>query len=307
MKPAAAKVLKEQQEKYGKAVVFPASAMPPLRRVPTGSLMLDAATGGGWPRGRVSEVYGFEHSGKTSLMLITMAQAQARGEDCYYCCPERSWAEKFSKALGVKAADLALSLPRTGEEGMLQVIDAVKSGAFSVVGLDSITAFTPSQILDKGVERSIGVEAYFNNLFCKLCVLANQDCALIIINQPRVRIGGPVGLPPEPGGGQGLKHHKSLSIELSKGPWLAEDGTELKFGTRKKKAGFVVRFKIRKNRTAPPYREGSYRFYFLPWAGGGPGIDAAFDVQRLRRMHGIKKTAKVTEAQLRAKGWPEGY
>lgn len=307
MRADAIKVMKEQQKKYGKKVIFMASDIPPLRRIPSGSLMLDAAIGGGFPCGRLIELYGWKDSTKTSLLLITMGLAQKRGEACYLSHPEKNIDWPFAKLLGVDAKELGLAYPKTGEEGMMQVIEAVESGAFQVVGLDSITAFVSSQVINKGMERTIGVEAYFNNLFTKRCILANQDCAFIIVNQPRTKIGGPFQLPPEPGGGSALKHYKSVSIELGKGPWLGADGVELAFGTRKEKVGFTVRFKIRKNKVFSPYKEGSYRFYFKKWKDGGVGIDAAWDILRLRRMHGIKKAAKISKVALQKKGWPEGY
>ena len=198
---------------------------------------------------------------------------------------------------------------------MTEIVDVLGSGEFAVVVVDSITVFTPSKILEKvekdGISKTIGVKAWLNNRFTELSVLKNRACAFLIINQGRIKIGAKsqVPLPPEPGGGQGLKHYKSISVELGKGSWLGEDGTELGRGSRKKKAGFTVRFKVRKNKTAPPYREGSYRFYFSEWKNGGAGIDTEFDVQRLARMHGVKiaKGRKPTAAQMRKLlTWPEG-
>lgn len=319
MNPDAAKVLKDQQEKYGKKVVCVASDLPPLRRIPTGSPMLDAALGGGWALGRISEIYGFEHSGKTALALSTIALAQARHDDSYYCNCERTWDEAFSRALGVDPKEVGMSRPKTAEDGIKQILEALGSEAFQVVVLDSITVMTPSGILEKlekeGISRTVGDKAWFNNRFVELSILKNQNSALLIINQPRVKISASKGakhiqLPPEPGGGSGLKHLKSISVELGKGAWLGDDGTELALGSPKTRAGFVVRFKIRKNKTAPPYREGSYRFYFLAHKGGGPGIDRDFDLTRLARMHGLKagKGKKgPTEAEIRKAGWPEGY
>ncbi len=243
--------VKELQEKYGEGSIM---RLGQVKRVdvdviPTGSLSLDIALGvGGVPRGRIIEVYGPESSGKTTLCLHIVAEAQKSGGVAAYVDAEHALDPEYAKKIGVKIDQLLISQPDTGEQALDIVEALVKSGGIDVVVVDSVAALTPrSEIEGEMDQQHMGTQArLMSHALRKItAVVAKSNTTVIFINQLRMKIGVMFGNPETTTGGMALKFYSSVRIEVRK-------AAQIQAG--EKIIGNRTKVKIVKNKVAPPFR-----------------------------------------------------
>jgi recombination protein RecA len=218
--------------------------------IPTGSLSLDVALGvGGVPRGRIVEIYGPESSGKTTLSLHIIAEAQMRGGIAAFIDAEHAMDAAYAKALGVNTDDLLVSQPDTGEQALEITETLVRSGALDVVVIDSVAALVPrAEIEGEMGDAQMGLQArLMSQALRKLTgAISKSNTCVVFINQIREKIGVMFGNPETTTGGRALKFYSSVRMEIRKVQPIKE-GTDI-IGSRTK-------VKVVKNKVAPPFKE----------------------------------------------------
>jgi recombination protein RecA len=221
--------------------------------IPTGSLALDIALGiGGIPRGRVVEIFGAESSGKTTIALHVIAEAQRRGGIAAFIDAEHALDPTYAAALGVDLDELLISQPDTGEQALEIADTLVRSGAIDVIVVDSVAALVPrAEIEGEMGDSHVGLQArLMSQALRKLSGnLSRSDTAAIFINQLREKIGVMFGSPETTPGGRALKFYASVRMDVRRIENL-KDGAEV--------VGSRVRVKIVKNKTAPPFRQAEF-------------------------------------------------
>ena len=251
-KKALETALHQIEKNYGKGAVMRLGDRPEMNvdAIPTGSLALDAALGiGGLPRGRIVEIYGPESSGKTTLALHVLAEAQKRGGEVAFVDAEHALDPVYAAAIGVDIDSMLVSQPDTGEQA-LDITDAlVRSGAIDVVVVDSVAALTPrAEIEGEMGEAFVGLQArLMSQALRKLAgTVSKTNCIVIFINQLRMKIGVMYGNPETTTGGNALKFYASVRIDIRRTEAI-KNGSEI-IGNR-------TRAKIVKNKVAPPFKE----------------------------------------------------
>ncbi len=224
-----------------------------IEAIPTGALSLDIALGiGGIPRGRIVEVYGPESSGKTTLALHMIAEAQKMGGEAAFIDAEHALDPVYAKHLGVNIDELIVSQPDTGEQA-LEITEAlVRSGAIDVVVVDSVAALVPKAEIDGDMGDShIGLQArLMSQALRKLAGVINKSkCVVIFINQLREKVGVMFGNPETTAGGRALKYYASVRLDIRKIENIKQDGEVV---------GNRARVKVVKNKVAPPFREAEF-------------------------------------------------
>ena len=251
-KKALETALHQIETHYGPGAVMRLGDRPEMNvdAIPTGSLALDAALGiGGLPRGRIVEIYGPESSGKTTLALHVLAEAQKRGGEVAFVDAEHALDPVYAAAIGVDIDSMLVSQPDTGEQA-LDITDAlVRSGAIDVVVVDSVAALTPrAEIEGEMGEAFVGLQArLMSQALRKLAgTVSKTNCIVIFINQLRMKIGVMYGNPETTTGGNALKFYSSVRLDVRKIEAI-KSGTEI--------VGNRTRVKVIKNKCAPPFRE----------------------------------------------------
>ncbi|HEY6416948.1 MAG TPA: recombinase RecA, partial [Acidimicrobiales bacterium] len=224
-----------------------------IEAIPTGALALDLALGiGGLPRGRVTEIYGPESSGKSTLALHVVAEAQRNGGICAYIDAEHALDPVYAKAIGVDIDELLISQPDTGEQA-LEIADMlVRSGAIDVVVIDSVAALTPrAEIEGEMGDSHVGLQArLMSQALRKLTANLNKsDTIAVFINQLREKIGVMFGSPETTPGGRALKFYSSVRLDIRRIESI-KDGVEV-IGNR-------TRVKVVKNKCAPPFKQSEF-------------------------------------------------
>jgi len=222
-----------------------------IETIPTGSILLDAALGlGGYPRGRVVEIYGPEASGKTTLALHAIAEAQKLKGIAAFIDAEHALDPIYAKNLGVNTDELWVSQPDTGEQALEIVESLVRSGAVDIIVVDSVAALTPrAEIEGEMGDSHMGLQArLMSQALRKLtAVISKSRTCLVFINQIRMKIGVMFGNPETTTGGKALKFYSSVRIEVRKIETISQ-GTDNAIGNK-------VRVKVVKNKVAPPFRK----------------------------------------------------
>ena len=251
-KKALETAISQIEENFGKGTVMRLGDRPEMNveAIPTGSLALDAALGiGGVPKGRIIEIYGPESSGKTTLALHIVAQAQKRGGEVAFVDAEHALDPDYAARIGVDIDSMLVSQPDTGEQA-LEITDAlVRSGAIDVVVVDSVAALTPrAEIEGEMGDTFVGLQArLMSQALRKLAGnISKTNCVVIFINQLRMKIGVMYGNPETTTGGNALKFYASVRIDIRRTEAI-KNGSEI-IGNR-------TRAKIVKNKVAPPFKE----------------------------------------------------
>lgn len=251
-KKALETAISQIEKNFGKGTVMRLGDRPEMNveAIPTGSLALDAALGiGGVPKGRIIEIYGPESSGKTTLALHIVAQAQKRGGEVAFVDAEHALDPDYAARIGVDIDSMLVSQPDTGEQA-LEITDAlVRSGAVDVVVVDSVAALTPrAEIEGEMGDTFVGLQArLMSQALRKLAGnISKTNCVVIFINQLRMKIGVMYGNPETTTGGNALKFYSSVRLDVRKIEAI-KSGTEI--------VGNRTRVKVIKNKCAPPFRE----------------------------------------------------
>jgi recombination protein RecA len=248
--------LSQIEKMYGKGAIMRmgiSGALMPVSTIPTGSLELDFALGvGGVPRGRVVEIFGPEASGKTTLALHIIAEAQKLGGAAAFVDAEHALDANYAKLLGVNIDDLLLSQPDTGEQGLEITEVLVRSGAVDIVVIDSVAALVPRAEIDGEMGDSLpGLQArLMSQALRKLtAAISKSRTCVVFINQLREKIGVMFGNPETTTGGRALKFYASVRLDIRRISAI-KDGEE-NIGSR-------VKVKVVKNKVAPPFREAEF-------------------------------------------------
>lgn len=270
------------EKQYGKGAIMKLgdqSAKVVVPVIPTGALTLDLALGvGGIPHGRVTEIYGPEASGKTTLTLSIIAEAQKQGKTCAFIDAEHALDPVYAGKIGVKTEELVVSQPDTGEQALEIVESLVRSGAVDLIVVDSVAALVPKSEIDGNMGDAVmGMQArLMSQALRKLTAIINKShTALIFINQIRMKIGVMFGNPETTTGGMALKFYSSVRLEIRRKESLKK-GEEV--------YGNTVRVKVVKNKMASPYKEATFDILFGEGISkAGCLVDAALEANILAR------------------------
>jgi recombination protein RecA len=247
-----------------------------IETVPTGSLGLDIALGvGGLPRGRVIEIYGPESSGKTTLTLHVIAEAQKKGGVCAFVDAEHALDPIYARKLGVKLDDLLISQPDTGEQALEITDTLVRSGAIDVLVIDSVAALTPrAEIEGEMGESQPGLQArLMSQALRKLTAsISRSNTMVIFINQIRMKIGVMYGSPETTSGGNALKFYASVRLDIRRIGAIKE---------REQVVGNQTRVKVVKNKVAPPFKQVEFDIMY------GEGVSKAGELIDLGAKAGV--------------------
>ena len=272
-------VISSVEKQFGKGAIMALgddTATEPLTVIQTGSLALDLATGvGGYPRGRVIEVYGPESSGKTTLALHAIAEAQRSGGIAAFIDAEHALDVNYARGIGVETERLLVSQPDTGEQA-LDICEAlVRSGAVDIVVIDSVAALTPKAEIEGDMgDQHMGLQArLMSQALRKLTAVAHRnETTLLFLNQLRQKIGVTFGSPETTTGGNALKFYASMRLDVRR-IGQVKVGEEI--------VGGRTRVKIAKNKCAPPFTEAEFE---IRW---GKGIDVVSELIDLALLRGI--------------------
>lgn len=281
-KKALAAALSQIEKQFGSGSVMSLGENSNMNvaHIPTGSIGLDLALGiGGLPRGRIIEIYGPESSGKTTVALHCVAEAQKLGGEVAFIDAEHALDPVYAKALGVDIDSLLVSQPDTGEQGLDITEALVRSGAIDVIVVDSVAALTPrAEIEGEMGDAFVGLHArLMSQALRKLAsAIAKSNCIAIFINQLREKVGVIYGSPEVTTGGRALKFYSSVRLDVRRMEHL-KNGTEL--------IGSHTRVKVVKNKIAPPFKEAEFDIMY------GQGISRTGELVDLGVRFGLVQKA----------------
>ena len=270
--------LSQIDKAFGKGSVMKLGQRPSMdiEAISTGSLGLDIALGiGGLPKGRIVEIYGPESSGKTTLTLSTIAQAQKKGATCAFVDAEHALDPDYAEKLGVNVDDLIVSQPDTGEQA-LEITDMlVRSGAVDMVVVDSVAALVPkAEIEGEMGDAHVGLQARLMSQALRKITgnVKNANCLVMFVNQIRMKIGVMFGNPETTTGGNALKFYSSVRLDIRR-IGAVKQGDEV--------TGNETRVKVVKNKVAPPFKQAEFQILY------GQGINQLGEVLDLGVQQGL--------------------
>ncbi|MDD2418567.1 MAG: recombinase RecA, partial [Oscillospiraceae bacterium] len=247
--------LQQIEKNYGKGAIMRLGQNVGMNvdSIPTGSLMLDSALGiGGLPRGRIVEIYGPEASGKTTLALHVVAEAQKKGGEAAFIDVEHALDPVYAGALGVDVDSLLVSQPDTGEQA-LEITEAlIRSGAVDIVVIDSVAALVPRAEIEGDMgDAHVGLQArLMSQAMRKLAgAVSKSNCMAVFINQLRLKVGVVYGNPEVTAGGNALKYYASVRLDVRRTETLKSGGDAV---------GSHTRVRVVKNKVAPPFKEAEF-------------------------------------------------
>ena len=272
--------LNEIKERFGEGSIMKLSESSKVNvdTVPTGSIAMDLALGvGGMPRGRIIEIYGAESSGKTTLCLHIVAEAQKKGGVCAYIDAEHAMDPDYAKRLGVNTGELLISQPDSGENALQIVETLVNTKNVDVIVVDSVAALTPQREIEGEIgDQHMGLQARMMSQACRKLssIAAKSNTMIIFINQTRMKIGMVFGNPETTPGGLALKFYASVRVNLARTAQI-KSGDEI-IGNR-------VKAKVVKNKVAAPFKVAEFDIYY------NEGISKAGDALRAGLLSGLIK------------------
>ncbi len=277
-KKALEAALSQIDKQFGKGSVMTLGqkAIMDVEVIPSGSLALDSALGvGGYPRGRIIEIYGPESSGKTTLTLHAIAEAQKAGLSCAFIDAEHAFDPSYARNLGINLDALIISQPDNGEAALEIADTLVRSGAIDLVIVDSVAALVPQVELEGGMaDNQMGLQArLMSKALRKLTsTVSKSNSTIIFINQIRMKIGVMFGSPETTSGGNSLKFYASVRLDIRRGSPIKDQEEVL---------GNETKVKVVKNKVAPPFKTADFEIIY------GEGISRIGEVIDLATKHNI--------------------